>query len=122
MRRVLLVDDDIELCDLLREYLTAESFDVDCVHDGEAGVDRVREGGLDVIVLDVMMPNMDGPSTLLELRKLPELANTPAMFMTAKVQPQEIEYFKSLGALDVVPKPFDPMSLSSHIQEIWEKN
>jgi CheY-like chemotaxis protein len=87
-----------------------------------SGAEALRQAGVfnpDLILLDVMMPDMDGPTTLGELRKLPELANTPAMFMTAKVQPQEIEYFKSLGAIDVVPKPFDPMTLSEQIRKIW---
>ena len=74
----------------------------------------------DLLLLDVMMPNMDGPTTLLELRKMPTLATTPAIFMTAKVQPQEIEHFKSLGAVEVVAKPFDPMTLADQIKTIWQ--
>jgi len=55
------------------------------------------------------------------LRNLPDLENTPAVFMTAKVQPQEIEQFKSFGALDVITKPFDPMALSSQITALWQQ-
>ena len=76
----------------------------------------------DLLLLDVMMPDMDGPATLEALRKLPELTNTPAMFMTAKVQPNEIAHYKSLGALDVIVKPFDPMTVADLIKSIWASN
>lgn len=66
-----------------------------------------------------MMPGMDGPSTLKALRAMPATAGTPVIFMTAKVQASEIAAYKALGALDVIPKPFDPMELSAQIQQIW---
>jgi len=66
-----------------------------------------------------MMPGMDGPTTLQKLRELPQLAHTPVIFMTAKVQPQEVAHYKSLGALDVIAKPFDPMALSDTVKRIW---
>src|SRR5438128_2029593 len=72
----------------------------------------------DLILLDVMMPGMDGPTTLKALRAIPSTAATPVIFMTAKVQPQEVERYKELGALDVIPKPFDPMSLPVTISAI----
>lgn len=87
--------------------------------NGQDAIDAAIDFQPDLILLDVMMPDMDGPTTLAELRKLPQLNDTPAMFMTAKVQPQEIDYLKSLGAIDVIPKPFDPMTLSEQIREIW---
>lgn len=87
--------------------------------NGHDAIDAAIDFQPDLILLDVMMPDMDGPTTLAELRKLPQLNDTPAMFMTAKVQPQEIDYLKSLGAIDVIPKPFDPMTLSEQIKEIW---
>lgn len=74
----------------------------------------------DMILLDVMMPGMDGPTTLKALRELPDLANTPVAFMTAKVQPQEVAQYKALGALDVIAKPFDPMNLANQVRAIWE--
>lgn len=86
---------------------------------GQEAIDAASDFQPDLILLDVMMPEMDGPTTLAELRKLPQLKDIPAMFMTAKVQPQEVDYFKSLGAIDVIPKPFDPMTLSEKIMDIW---
>ena len=74
----------------------------------------------DLILLDVMMPGMDGPATLEALREMPATAQTPVAFMTAKVQPNEIRHLLSLGAIDVIPKPVDPLTLSAQIREIWQ--
>ncbi len=87
-----------------------------------SGQEAITEGGAfepDLILLDVMMPEMDGPTTLVNLRKVPGLEKTPAVFMTAKVMPSDIERYKGLGAVDVIAKPFDPMTLAARIQEIW---
>jgi CheY-like chemotaxis protein len=75
----------------------------------------------DLLLLDVMMPEMDGPTTLAGLRKLPNTATTPVIFMTAKVQASEIAYYKSLGALGVIAKPFDPMTLSNQVRKLWDE-
>ena len=73
-----------------------------------------------MVLLDVMMPGMDGPATLKALKELPDINALPFVFMTAKVQPAEVEYFKSLGAIEVIPKPFDPMTLSEKVNAIWQ--
>jgi CheY-like chemotaxis protein len=75
----------------------------------------------DLILLDVMMPDMDGPATLAELRKLPATATTPVIFMTAKVQAAEVTYYKSIGAIGVVAKPFDPMLLAQQVRTLWQQ-
>ena len=75
----------------------------------------------DLILLDVMMPGMDGLATLSALRGLSQTADTPVIFMTAKVQASEIQHYMRLGATDVIAKPFDPMTLSAQIGEIWQK-
>lgn len=74
----------------------------------------------DLILLDVMMPGMDGPATLEALRKIDSLKETPAVFLTAKVLPTEMQRYKLLGAIDVIPKPFDPMSLSDQLSKVWD--
>ena len=74
----------------------------------------------DLLLLDVMMPEMDGPTTLAGLRQTPATATTPVIFMTAKVQASEVAYYKSLGALGVIAKPFDPMLLASQVQALWD--
>ncbi|MDM5177967.1 response regulator [Massilia sp. DJPM01] len=75
----------------------------------------------DLLLLDVMMPGMDGPMTLSELRKLPNTASTPVIFMTAKVQASEVAYYRSLGALGVIAKPFDPMQLALQVRQLWDE-
>jgi CheY-like chemotaxis protein len=76
----------------------------------------------DLLLLDVMMPGMDGPTTLARLRQLAQTALTPVIFMTAKVQASEVAYYRSLGALGVIAKPFDPMSLAAQVRQLWEQN
>jgi two-component system OmpR family response regulator len=74
-----------------------------------------------LVVLDVMMPGMNGPETFKKLREIPTTATTPIIFMTAKVQPAEVKDYMSMGALGVIVKPFDPMTLASQILSLWEK-
>ena len=86
------------------------------------GAQALREGpdfAPDLILLDVMMPGMDGPSTLAALREHAALAEVPVIFMTAKVQQGEIAHYRALGSLDVIAKPFDPMTLADQVRAIW---
>jgi len=69
-----------------------------------------------------MMPGLDGPSALAKIREIDAYKTTPAVFMTAKVQPNEIQQYLDMGAVDVIPKPFDPMTLAEQLQEIWKKS
>jgi CheY-like chemotaxis protein len=73
-----------------------------------------------LILLDVMMPIMDGPGTLLALKKEPLLKHIPVIFLTAKIMTEEITHLKTMGAIDVIRKPFDPISLPAEIQTIWD--
>lgn len=75
----------------------------------------------DLLLLDVMMPGMDGPATLKKLREQPCYAATPAIFMTAKIQPNEIAQYQEMGVIDVIAKPFDPMTLADTIRSAWDK-
>lgn len=75
----------------------------------------------DLILLDVMMPGMDGPTTLAALRRVPSMKDTPVIFMTGKVQPEEIQSYRDLGALDVIAKPFDSMKLADLVRSIWAR-
>ena len=98
---------------------TIGGFTLEVCSSGSEAIEKGPEFNPDLILMDVMMPGMDGPSTLLELRKNERLGDTPVVFMTAKVQPQEIAEFKDLGAVEVIAKPFDPMTLSEQINSIW---
>jgi CheY-like chemotaxis protein len=122
LQRILYVEDEPDIQAVARIALeTVGGFTVQICSSGEEALQAAVEFAPDLLLLDVMMPGMDGPTTLQELRNLPDLKNTPAVFMTAKVQPQEIEQFKSYGALDVIAKPFDPMALSSQITAVWQQ-
>lgn len=88
---------------------------------GSEAIDKAVEFAPDLLLLDVMMPDMDGPATLAELRKIPLLSKTPVMFMTAKIEPREIEFLKSFNVTDVIAKPFAPMGLASTIRESWNQ-
>lgn len=123
LEKILYVEDEPDIQAVAKIALeTVGGYILKTCSSGSEAIASAEDFKPDLILLDVMMPGMDGPTTLAELRKLAATASTPAMFMTAKVQPQEIAHFKSLGALDVVAKPFDPMTLSTHIKEVWEKH
>ena len=119
--RVLVVDDVLPNVKLLAAKLTREYFEVITASNGPEALEMVRRESPDIVLLDVMMPGMDGPTTLEKLRALPGLASTPVVFMTAKVQPQEVARYRALGSLDVISKPFDPMTLPELLRGIWAR-
>ncbi|HSN86495.1 MAG TPA: response regulator [Thermoanaerobaculia bacterium] len=122
LQRILFVEDDPDIQTVARMALEAVGrFTVlACSHGAEA-LDKVAGFTPDLILLDVMMPGMDGPATLEALRRLPEAADVPVVFMTAKVQAQEVARYRELGAVDVIAKPFDPMALSETVRSIWSR-
>jgi len=124
IERVLYVEDEPDIQAVAKVALeTVGGFELQIYNSGSdamAHVDEIKAFNPDVILLDVMMPGMDGPSTLVALRQETSFTNIPVIFMTAKVQPHEVANFKAMGALDVIPKPFDPMSLSESITNIWQ--
>ena len=118
---LLLVDDTPANIEVLVGLLKSD-FDLKVATRGAKALEICESDlPIDLILLDVMMPGMDGPGVLAELRKLPNTADTPVIFMTAKVQSSEVAYFKSLGALGVIAKPFDPMQLSQQVRDMWEQ-
>jgi CheY-like chemotaxis protein len=121
LRTILYVEDDPDIQAVVTMALeVVGGYQVSVASSGREAL-LAADGGIpDLILLDVMMPDMDGPTTLGHLRARPELAGTPVVFITAKVQATEIEYFKSLGAVDVIAKPFDPVTLAGQVQAIWE--
>ncbi|KTC78457.1 response regulator [Legionella cincinnatiensis] len=96
-------------------------FTVKYCSNGKEVIDAAKEFIPDLLLLDVMMPEQDGPTTLFELRKNPEFMEIPAIFMTAKIQSDEIAEYKSIGAIDVIKKPFDPLTLAMSINDAWLK-
>jgi two-component system OmpR family response regulator len=86
---------------------------------GADALARFAEFAPDLVLLDVMMPGMDGPATLEALRRLPAGGGVPVVFMTARVQAHEILQYREMGAVDVIAKPFDPMTLAETVQTLW---
>jgi CheY-like chemotaxis protein len=122
LQRILHVEDDADIRTIAKLTLEAiGGFQVASCESGPEAIKRIVTFKPDLLLLDVMMPGMDGPMTLAELRKIPEGADTPAVFMTAKAQAHEIAKFRELGAIDVVIKPFDPQTLCDHLKIIWRK-
>ncbi len=119
--RILYVEDEPDIQTVARMALEmVGGFEVRICSSGEEALQEAEDFVPDMILLDVMMPGMDGPSTLEALRKKPAFADTPVAFMTAKVQPAEVAHYKSLGAREVIAKPFDPMTLADQVRAIWE--
>ncbi|WP_019626363.1 response regulator [Thioalkalivibrio sp. ALJT] len=121
LQRILYVEDEPDIQAIAALALeTVGGYAVKTCASGEEAVRDAEAFAPDLILLDVMMPGMDGPTTLEALRGIPALAEVPVAFMTAKVQPSEIAHYKSLGARDVIAKPFDPMTLSDEVRRIWQ--
>ena len=122
LTRILYVEDDADIRSVAGFALEAVGgFVLAACASGEEALATAPGFAPQLLLLDVMMPGMDGPETLAALRALPGTAATPAVFMTAKVQPQEVARYRALGAIDVISKPFDPMTLSDEIRAIWAR-
>ena len=122
INRILYVEDEPDIQAVAKLALEQVGrFTLEVCSSGKEALDRAEQFSPQLMLLDVMMPEMDGPTTLRKLRDISGLQDIPAIFMTARVQPHEIQEYISMGAIDVIAKPFDPMTLSSQIREIWDK-
>ena len=122
LRKILHVEDEPDIQAVAK--LTLEKvggFIVESCTSGAEALEKISDFSPELILLDVMMPGLDGPATLAELRKIPGFKDVPVVFMTAKAQAHEIEEFLELGAIDVITKPFDIATLSDQIKEIWAR-
>jgi DNA-binding response OmpR family regulator len=119
MNKLLLVDDDTELCALLKEYLQNEGFEVTLAHNGQQGLDYIAINTYDVIVLDVMMPVLNGLDTL---RKIRTTQNTPIIMLTAKGETVDRIVGLEMGADDYLPKPCNPRELMARINAILRRS
>ena len=122
LRKILYVEDDADIrrivgmsLEMIGEYSVAA-----CGSCADA-LEVVDDFDPDLLLLDVMMPEVDGPATLRALRKRESAADAPAVFITAKVQAGDMAQYKRLGVFDVIVKPFDPMVLSDRIGQIWQQ-
>lgn len=118
--RILYVEDDADIRAVAELALeTVGGFSIKSCSSGQEALLEGPGFRPDLILLDVMMPGMDGPSTFHAMQENPALRGKPVVFMTAKVQTEEVAFYRELGAVDVIPKPFDPMTLADQIREIW---
>jgi CheY-like chemotaxis protein len=121
LKKILLVDDDLDIL-AVSKYCLEELKDIEIKYlsSGEEAIKECVTFHPDLIILDVMMPKMDGITALKAIRLLPSMANTPVIFFTAKVQKEELDNYHQNGVIDIITKPFDPMTLASRILEIWD--
>lgn len=118
MDRILVIDDDRELCDLLKEYLVQESFQIDTVHDGKSGVSQAIKGCYSFIVLDVMLPELNGFEVLRQIRAASDI---PVMMLTARGDEIDRIVGLEMGADDYLPKPFNPRELVARLRAIQRR-
>lgn len=121
LHRILMVEDDPDIQAVATMALEAlGGFSVGVCSSGYEALRRAPIFDPDLILLDMMMPGLDGVGTLDGLRALDAVRHVPVVFLTARVQPHEIEAYEALGAAGVLRKPFDPLTLSASVVQIWE--
>lgn len=121
LERILAVEDEEDISRILELSLRQiGKYDVKLCRNGQDALRAIEAFTPQLLLLDFMMPGMDGLTLMRELRKLPVTAETPVIFLTAKSQPYEIQEYLEAGAVAVIQKPFDPMKLSDEIRAIWD--
>jgi DNA-binding response OmpR family regulator len=115
---ILVIDDDVELCSLVGEYLAPEGFQVECVHDGSRGLERAANGEHLLVVLDVMLPGLNGFEVL---RRLRDKSRIPVLLLTARGEDVDRIVGLEIGADDYLPKPFNPRELVARIRAILRR-
>jgi CheY-like chemotaxis protein len=119
---VLYVDDEPDIRQVVQLALgLVEGLTVHTCDSGERALIELPKLKPDLVLLDVMMPGTDGPTTLMRIRANPELVRIPVVFITAKAMPQEVARFRELGAAGVIAKPFDPMQLGQQVLTLWKE-
>lgn len=122
LTKLILADDDEDTL-IIAKYCLEDLKDVTVkyVTSGEATVEEALKFNPDLMLIDVMMPKMDGIATLKAVRLLPSISHIPIVFFTAKVQKQELSKFVEMGAFDIITKPFDPLTFANRVLNIWDK-
>jgi CheY-like chemotaxis protein len=120
LSRILYAEDEPDIQAVAKLALQmVGGFEVMICNNGQEALDKVGEFAPDLILLDVMMPGMDGPTALQQLRANPATAAIPVIFLTAKAQPHDTAPYIAMGALGVIAKPFNPMLLASQVKHLW---
>ena len=121
MTNVLVIDDEAPIRLLCRVNLEAEGMTVSEAADGPSGLEKARADRPDVILLDVMMPGMDGFECCSRLKADPRTAQVPVVFITAKASQRDLDELMKMGAVGTISKPFAPKDLPDQLREIWKK-
>ncbi|ATX82487.1 two component transcriptional regulator, winged helix family [Mariprofundus ferrinatatus] len=116
---ILMIDDDVELCELMQRFLAGEGFELACAHDGEAGLEQVRANDFELLILDIMMPVKNGMDVLRELRGFSQV---PVIMLTARGEEMDRIIGLELGADDYLPKPCNPRELAARIRAILRRS
>ena len=121
IHKILHVDDDQGILAVSKMVLEVMGeFELVQSSSGAEALEAVLHFKPELILLDAMMPDMSGLETMLALKELPEAANIPVIFMTAKAQPSELKEFEDAGAIGTITKPFDPITLPNQIRSVWK--
>lgn len=121
LRTILYVDDEPDIREVVELSLgLAPQLQVHTCDSGQRALQQLPQLRPDLLLLDVMMPALDGPGIFKQMQAQPLLASIPVIFMTAKAMPQEIQRLRQLGAIGVISKPFDPMQLAEQVFALWE--
>lgn len=122
VERILIVDDDIDICRYVQVNLVLDGYQVEVSHDGEEGLERALETSPDLVLLDVMMPGLDGTEVCRRLRSDPRTLGTAIIFLTARTQSTDKIAGLSAGADDYISKPFDPPELAARVRSALRRN
>lgn len=123
LKKILYAEDEPDIQMVVEAVVQAmSSYEIKICANGKLLLDCVEEYKPDLILLDVMMPEMDGPATFKNLKANEKTKDIPVVFMTAKAQAHEVKIFEESGAIGIITKPFDPVNLCSEIEKIWNDN
>ena len=124
MKKILIIDDDLRHDKMMSYLLLSKGFDVTYALSGQEALEKLRLKVVerpDIILMDIMMPQMDGFETFKEIRKEPDLKDTPIIMLTALSDPQNMEKALAIGAADYIEKPFSPSDVIARIKKVVEK-
>lgn len=122
LKRILYVEDEPLVQTIAKVALVKMGgFELRICDSGEEALKLVKAFAPQLILLDVVMPGLDGPATLQRLRQDPDTAVIPVVFLTANTDPKEIAHYMALGVLDVIGKPYNPMNLAEQVRQVWTK-
>jgi len=121
MQRILIADDEPDILEISRIALeTVGGFEVSVCSSGKMLLEQLPGFGPDLIIVDVLMPDMTGPEVFEEIRRQPQFNEVPVIYLTGVIQEEELEDLRQTGVADIILKPFDPMTLADRINGVWK--